>query len=87
VETTAGVRHVCDAVVVALPIGVLQRTCDAMFAPLLPAWKSTALRRLGLGSENKVILRFEVGQWGRGIVLLSGFVWLAADRAHKRRLS
>ena len=80
-------RHVCDAVVVALPIGVLQRTCDAMFAPLLPVWKSTALRRLGLGSENKVILRFEVGQWGLGIALLSGFPLLATDRAHKKRLS
>lgn len=61
VETAAGVRHVCDAVVVAMPLGVLQKHCDALFAPLLPPWKSTALRRLGVGSENKIIMRFEVG--------------------------
>lgn len=63
VETVGGHKHVCDAVVVALPLGVLQRHSEELFAPALPRWKTDALRHMGVGSENKIILRFEESFW------------------------
>ncbi len=43
-----------DAVVVAVPLGVLKKG-SIKFAPALPARKQEAIQRLGFGLLNKVI--------------------------------
>jgi monoamine oxidase len=51
-----------DRVIVTLPLGVLKRDL-INFAPGLPEQKLTAIRRLGMGTLNKVYLRFPQVFW------------------------
>lgn len=57
-----GKTFVADAVVVAVPLGVLKaRTIK--FEPKLPDWKEAAIDDLGVGTENKIILHFDKVFW------------------------
>lgn len=51
-----------DKVVFAAPLGVLKEQ-SIQFDPPLPQWKRDAIRRLGFGLLNKVILVFEKPFW------------------------
>lgn len=51
-----------DKVVFAAPLGVLKEQ-TIQFDPPLPQWKRDAIRRLGFGLLNKVILVFEKPFW------------------------
>lgn len=51
-----------DAVVVTVPLGVLKRE-KILFDPPLSARKKTAIKRLGFGNLNKVIMLFEDAFW------------------------
>ena len=53
VTTQSGMILSADAVVVSVPIGVLQKA-KITFNPLLPEWKSEAYTRIGMGKLNKV---------------------------------
>lgn len=65
----AGVQVQCDRatlqatrVVITLPLGVLKS--DAVtFSPALPTRKQTAIRRLGMGTLNKLVLHFPKVFW------------------------
>ncbi|MEM7247335.1 MAG: FAD-dependent oxidoreductase [Acidobacteriota bacterium] len=61
VRSASGV-HRADAVVVTLPIGVLQAG-RVVFSPALPKSKQAALGRLGMGVLDKVALRFPRVAW------------------------
>ena len=61
VHTTKG-GFAADAVLVTLPLGVLQAG-SVRFAPALPAEKQGAAARLGMGVLNKVALRFPRVFW------------------------
>jgi len=64
-DTSNGVLR-ADAVVVTLPLGVLQlkpQDGGVMFSPPLPAEKQQALGRLGFGVLNKVALFFDAPFW------------------------
>ena len=66
VTSTSGEEFLCDYVVVALPLGVLQgraRRSEVMFVPPLSPRKRSAIAALGMGTENKVVLRFERCFW------------------------
>lgn len=52
----------CDAVVVTVPLGVLQQN-HVEFRPALPSWKLAAMDNLGMGNLNKVILEFPYVFW------------------------
>lgn len=61
VHTEQG-RFEADYVVVAVPLGVLQR--DALhFTPALPTPKSEAIHRMGMGLVNRVSLLFDKPFW------------------------
>lgn len=62
VVSTQAKTYAADAVIVTLPLGVLQSGAVA-FAPALPRDKRTALAGLGMGSLNKCILRFQRRFW------------------------
>ena len=51
-----------DVVVVTLPLGVLQSGA-VKFLPPLPAKKANAIAKLGVGSLNKCVLRFDSVFW------------------------
>src|SRR4051812_30723494 len=53
-----------DAVIVTLPLGVLQQG-SVSFSPVLPAEKQAAITRLGMGTLAKVVLRFDEVFWPR----------------------
>jgi len=59
--TSAGARR-ADAVIVSVPLGVLQAGRPA-FTPGLPEAKVAAIRRLGMGVMSKAILRFDKVFW------------------------
>jgi monoamine oxidase len=52
-----------DAVVVTVPVGVLQQPDSISFEPELPTWKTQAISAIGMGLLNKVILRFPRPFW------------------------
>ena len=65
-DTSAGVVR-GDAVVVTLPLGVLQLAPEeggVLFNPPLPEPKQRAIRSLGFGTLNKVALFFDHPFWG-----------------------
>ncbi|KAI4387276.1 hypothetical protein MLD38_005119 [Melastoma candidum] len=57
-----GKAFVADAVVIAVPLGVL-KSGTISFEPKLPDWKEKAIADLGVGIENKIVLRFEEVFW------------------------
>jgi len=66
VTTAAGERHEADYVVVTVPLGVLKGRHELSrveFSPALPKEKVQAIRQLGMGAHNKVILRFREPFW------------------------
>jgi len=58
----AGEVHQAEAVIVTLPLGVLQAG-DVAFAPPLPEPKRAAIGRLGMGDLTKVVLHFSEPFW------------------------
>ena len=63
VYTKDGDEHVGDAVIVAVPQGVLKRK-QIEFVPALPEWKERAVKGMGFGNLNKLVLRFAAKFWG-----------------------
>ncbi|KAL2248501.1 UNVERIFIED_CONTAM: Polyamine oxidase 2 [Sesamum indicum] len=57
-----GRTFLADAVIVAVPLGVLKSNC-IKFEPRLPEWKEAAIDDLGVGIENKIVLHFEKVFW------------------------
>ncbi|KAL4569942.1 hypothetical protein LXL04_025590 [Taraxacum kok-saghyz] len=57
-----GKTFFADAVIVAVPLGVLKSNI-INFEPRLPKWKEEAISELGVGIENKIVLHFEKVFW------------------------
>ncbi|KAJ6998361.1 polyamine oxidase 2-like [Populus alba x Populus x berolinensis] len=57
-----GRTFMADAAVVAIPLGVL-KSKTITFEPKLPDWKEEAIKDLGVGIENKIVLNFEQVFW------------------------
>lgn len=61
VETNAGAFH-AEQLVLTVPLGVLQAGA-IRFVPDLPEEKTAALRRIGMGQYEKLVLRFPHAFW------------------------
>lgn len=57
-----GAQQSFDAVIVTVPLGVLKRGAIA-FSPTLPAGKQAAIDRLGMGTLDKLYLKFDHAFW------------------------
>ena len=68
--TTASGVFAANRVVVTLPLGVLKAGAVS-FQPALPARKLEAIRKLGMGVLDKLVLRFDRAFWDRAEVLQS----------------
>lgn len=73
--TTSKGTHEADRVVVTLPLGVLKKG-TVEFLPALPEAKRTAIKRLGMGTLDKLWLRFPHAFWGDNETDLIGFAAL-----------
>jgi monoamine oxidase len=62
VTCTNGTQHPCDYVVVTVPLGVLKKN-RIEFTPPLSDQKLRAIQRIGMGTENKVYMRFKEMFW------------------------
>lgn len=69
---------IADAVIVALPIGVL-KTNNLIFEPPLPKDKRKAIQDIGLGYHSKVIVGFENAFWPKDVGTFNIFSELASD--------
>ncbi|XP_063676101.1 lysine-specific histone demethylase 1A-like [Bolinopsis microptera] len=57
-----------DAVLLTIPLGVLKKE-KLKFDPPLPEWKTSAIKRMGFGNLNKVVLCFNKVFWDPSIHL------------------
>lgn len=87
IQTSKGIQVQCkdgstfnaDIVIVTVSLGVLKDTHTSLFQPQLPQYKKKAIEGLGIGTVDKIILRFPYAWWPSNI---SGFeiIWLEKDR-------
>ncbi len=66
VDLASGETLACDYAIVAVPLGVLQSRADASavrFDPPLSDRKQAAIAAMGMGTENKVVMRFARAFW------------------------
>eukprot|EP00884_Botryococcus_braunii_P005629 jgi/Botrbrau1/15067/Bobra.118_2s0015.1 len=72
IRTLRGTTYSAKYVVCTLPLGVLKAGV-VRFVPALPARKALAIRRLGFGLLDKIILLFPEKFWDENYDLLDGF--------------
>ncbi|NWS61602.1 PAOX oxidase, partial [Chunga burmeisteri] len=63
VECEDGDTFLADHVIVTVPLGFLKERHQDFFQPPLPERKAEAIRRLGFGTTNKILLEFEQPFW------------------------
>uniref|UniRef100_A0A8C4U134 Mitochondrial ribosome associated GTPase 1 n=1 Tax=Falco tinnunculus TaxID=100819 RepID=A0A8C4U134_FALTI len=63
VECEDGDSFLADHVIVTVPLGFLKEHHQDFFQPPLPEWKAEAIRHLGFGVNNKILLEFEQPFW------------------------
>ena len=54
--------YLADRVVITVPHGVLRQN-KVVFAPALPDWKQQAIRAIGTGQADKIVLQFDKAFW------------------------
>lgn len=69
-----------DAVLVTIPLGCLKETASNLFEPPLPDWKLDAIKRLGFGNLNKIVLCFDKVFWDPHINLFGQVPMSTASR-------
>ncbi|XP_071986979.1 peroxisomal N(1)-acetyl-spermine/spermidine oxidase-like [Engystomops pustulosus] len=58
-----GDSFVADHVIVTVPLGFLKKQSSDFFSPPLPPSKTQAIKNLGFGTNNKILLEFEKPFW------------------------
>jgi lysine-specific histone demethylase 1 len=71
----------CDLIVVTVPLGCLQNG-DIKFRPALPAHKSVAIKKMGAGNLNKVVLEFKECFWDPNDDMFGRVGECGEDRGH-----
>nr|DBA15460.1 TPA: hypothetical protein GDO54_004668 [Pyxicephalus adspersus] len=63
VQCEDGDTFVADHVIVTVPLGFLKKHADDFLSPPLPPSKKQAIKKLGFGTMNKILLEFEKPFW------------------------
>ncbi|XP_029465460.1 peroxisomal N(1)-acetyl-spermine/spermidine oxidase [Rhinatrema bivittatum] len=63
VECESGETFTADHVIITVPLGYLKEHCETFLRPPLPSNKIQAIRKMGFGTNNKIILEFEKPFW------------------------
>lgn len=69
-QDSRGRKAAFDAVVLTVPLGVLKKGAIT-FSPPLPRWKSDAIARLGMGTLDKVYLRYANVFWDADVTWIA----------------
>ena len=59
-----------DAVIITVPLGVL-KAGTIKFSPALPDWKTAAINRLGMGTLDKLYLRYNEVFWDKDVTWIA----------------
>ncbi|MFN4256868.1 MAG: flavin monoamine oxidase family protein [Saprospiraceae bacterium] len=70
VKDQAGVWHTADAVLLTVPLPVLQNNAIE-FSPALPTWKTAAIQNIGMGAGMKIIFKFSQRFWASNLRFLT----------------
>ncbi|XP_068111426.1 peroxisomal N(1)-acetyl-spermine/spermidine oxidase [Hyperolius riggenbachi] len=63
VQCADGDTFLADHVIVTVPLGFLKKRAEYFFSPSLPASKLHAIKSLGFGTNNKILLELEEPFW------------------------
>lgn len=73
-----------DHVLVTTSVGVLKKFHQSMFVPKLPAHKINSIEGIGLGTVNKILLKFPKKWWPNDLKGIS-LLWTDEDRTKLRK--
>lgn len=73
VRFTGGDVLTADYIILTIPLGVLKCTWDSFFTPCIPQSKMNAIKKIGFGTLNRIILKYDKPFWrpGEGFFRLS----------------
>lgn len=73
VKTSSGQEYPADYVLVTISLGVLKKSMDELFNPVLPQEKQEAIEKLGFGHLNRLIVEYSRAFWApnEGMMLLA----------------
>ncbi|XP_040291468.1 peroxisomal N(1)-acetyl-spermine/spermidine oxidase-like [Bufo bufo] len=74
VQCEDGDSFVADHVIVTVPLGFLKKRSVEFFSPPLPPSKMQAIKNLGFGTNNKIVLEFEKPFWDSNTTVIQ-IVW------------
>ncbi|XP_040294360.1 peroxisomal N(1)-acetyl-spermine/spermidine oxidase-like [Bufo bufo] len=74
VQCEDGDSFVADHVIVTVPLGFLKKRSVDFFSPPLPPSKMQAIKNLGFGTNNKILLEFEKPFWDSNTTVIQ-IVW------------
>ncbi|XP_068111423.1 peroxisomal N(1)-acetyl-spermine/spermidine oxidase-like [Hyperolius riggenbachi] len=74
VQCEDGDTFVADHVIVTVPLGFLKKRAEDLFSPSLPASKLHAIKSLGFGTNNKIMLELEEPFWEANISFIQ-LIW------------
>ncbi|KAG9483384.1 hypothetical protein GDO78_009350 [Eleutherodactylus coqui] len=70
VQCEDGDSFVADHVIVTVPLGFLKKQSADFFSPELPTSKMQAIKNLGFGTNNKILVEFEKPFWDPNTTLI-----------------
>ncbi|KAM9324109.1 peroxisomal N(1)-acetyl-spermine/spermidine oxidase [Gastrophryne carolinensis] len=70
VQCEGGDTFVADHVIVTVPLGFLKKQAEDFFRPPLPPSKAQAIKKLGFGTNNKILMEFKDPFWDPNTTLI-----------------
>lgn len=74
-----GSNFTADLVIVTVSLAVLKERHESLFHPTLPQHKKNVIKNLGMGTVDKIILRFPHIWWPDNVTGFE-FIWLEKDK-------
>lgn len=74
-----GSLYTSDHALITLPLGVLKKKDKGLFVPELPENKQNAIKGLGFGTVNKIMIKFP-NKWWRKASNGFSLLWSESDR-------
>ncbi|XP_021352105.1 spermine oxidase-like isoform X2 [Mizuhopecten yessoensis] len=66
VERGTEMTYIANHVISTIPLGVLKKTHQKLFSPVLPSEQASVIDKLGFGKVNKILLYYSEPFWTKG---------------------
>ena len=83
VQVLDGPELEADFVVLTCSLGVLKARADTLFEPALPERKLEAIRKVAIGSVDKIFLEFEDAWWAEKDIG-TGFAFMFSESGNEK---